>query len=302
MTINTILCPTDLSDASRHALEHAAAIAKWSGARLVAMHVQNVVFDPVPALVGAGERYDASSVVAPAAQALRQHVAQAVASDLGVPVDVVVQAHAGHTAPAIAAYAASLPADLVVVGTHGRSGLSHLMLGSVAEKVLRQTACPVLTVPPRVRRASTLPYKRLLWATDFSAASTASLPAAFSFAREAKAEITLLHVVEDPNAHDLFVAHSYDVHEHAARAEQHAYFELLRLIPDAAHYWSSPTIRVVRGTPGEAIVEATLEEGTDLIVLGVPARTPLDVMVFGSTTNTVLRNASCPVLTVRTVD
>jgi nucleotide-binding universal stress UspA family protein len=299
MTINTILCPTDLSESSQHALEHAIAIARWYGARVIALHVHNVVFDSVPALVGAGVPEDASGGTS-AADAVREQVVEAIPPDVQVPLDVVVRAQTGPTAVAIAEYAASLPADLVVIGTHGRSGFSHLVLGSVAEKVLRQTASPVLTVPPRARRTSRLPYKHLLWATDFSAASIAALPAAFSFAQEAEAEITLLHVVDDPNERDLFVARPYDVHEHAVHVEQHAYQELLRLIPDSVRHWSSPSVRVARGKPGEAILKVASEEGADLVVMGVRARTPFDVLVFGSTTNEVLRHASCPVLTVRT--
>ena len=71
--------------------------------------------------------------------------------------------------------AASLPADLIVMGTHGAGGFQHLVLGSVTEKVLRQAACPVLTVPPRAQATSRLPFSRLLCAVDFSDVSLAAL-------------------------------------------------------------------------------------------------------------------------------
>jgi nucleotide-binding universal stress UspA family protein len=73
----------------------------------------------------------------------------------------------GNPAARILEHAASLPADLVVLGTHGRSGFERLMLGSVTEKVLRKAGCPVLTVPPPTAATSKLPFKQLLCPAGF---------------------------------------------------------------------------------------------------------------------------------------
>jgi nucleotide-binding universal stress UspA family protein len=88
----------------------------------------------------------------------------------------------------------------MVIGTHGHGGFQHLVLGSVAEKVLRQAACPVLTVPPRTRATSTLPFKRILCPVDFSDSSRSALDFALSLVREADADLTILHVLEWPDA------------------------------------------------------------------------------------------------------
>ena len=103
----------------------------------------------------------------------------------------------GQPAREILDCAATLPADLIVMGTHGHSGFEHLLLGSVTEKVLRKATCPVLTVPPRAGDTS-LPFKHVLCAVDFSASSLKGLDFALSMAEEADAVITIVHVLEWP--------------------------------------------------------------------------------------------------------
>ena len=111
-------------------------------------------------------------------------------------VDVLFET--GQPAPQILDLATSLPADMIVMGTHGASGFEHLVLGSVTEKVLRKARCPVLTVPPRAHATSALPFKQLLCAMDFSESSLAALELALSFAEESGSALTLLHVIEWP--------------------------------------------------------------------------------------------------------
>ena len=89
-------------------------------------------------------------------------------------------------------------ADLIVMGTHGRGGFQHLVLGSVTERVLRRAVCPVLTVPPRAQSTSRLTFRRLLCAIDFSESSMAALRFALSLAQESEARLTMLHVLEWP--------------------------------------------------------------------------------------------------------
>ena len=81
----------------------------------------------------------------------------------------------GQPAPAILDCAVRLPADLIVMGTHGAGGFERFVLGSVAEKVLRRAACPVLTVPSRAHATSVLPFKRVVCAVDFSDSSLTAL-------------------------------------------------------------------------------------------------------------------------------
>ena len=300
MNIRSILCPTDFSDASRHALDHAVAIAKWYSARVVLLHAHRPAPAVVAALVSTARDIDDAGTAEERRQLAR--AAGALTRDAGARiqgVEVVTKIVEGGAADAITAAAAAESFDLVVIGTRGANGLEHLVLGSVTETVLRRVTCPVLTVPPRVQATSTLPYRRILCPIDFSASSLAGLQLAFAFAQEGDAELTLLHVLDDPDENELFVPRPYDVHQHHAHREQHALQNLDQLIPQPVRDWSSPRIRVASGKPYEEILAAAGQNRADLIVVGVQGRKPLDLTLFGSTTNQVVRRATCPVLTVR---
>jgi nucleotide-binding universal stress UspA family protein len=307
MDIRTILCPTDFSGPSRHALDHAIAIARWYSARIVMLHVHHPAGAAVHALVGAAGHYfdDDPSTLADEQHRLASMMSaiesEALERPSTAPGNVAIESRvvSGHAAETIVGCAVSGEADFIVMGTHGAGGLEHLMLGSVTEKVLRRAPCPVLTVPPRAQAASALPFKRILCPIDFSSSSLAGLQLACSFAQEADATLTLLHVIDEPDENALFVARPHDVHGHRTAREQHVLSYLDTLIPDAVREWSSPRLRTAFGVASERILAVAAEEQSDLIVVGVQGRKPLDLMLFGSTTNHVVRRATCPVLTVR---
>jgi nucleotide-binding universal stress UspA family protein len=295
MNIQTILSPTDFSDDSRHALDHAAAIARWYSARVVVLHASPAMKD-VPMLVGAGGGIDDFDTSRARASSMRKEIA-AWSANAGV--DVSADVAEGPAAAAIVEYAAHNAIDLIVIGTHGVGGFEHLVLGSVTEKVLRRSSRPVLTVPPRARVTSSLPFKRIICPSDFSSSSLAALEAALSLAKEGDAALTLLHVLEDPDEHELFVPRAYDVHHHRELREHHVAQHLASLVPDSAREWASPRVRVAAGKPYQEILRVADEDRADLIVMGVQGRSPVDLMMFGSTTNQVIRRATCPVLTIR---
>jgi nucleotide-binding universal stress UspA family protein len=303
MYIRTILCPTDFSEASRHAFDNAVAIAQWYSARILMLHVHRPARAAVRALVGAAgagtedERESLTDERRRLASAMSAMQMNALARTRDI--DVETQVLSGSAADTIAASAAAVKADLIVIGTRGAAGLEHLVLGSVTEKVLRKAACPVLTVPPRSQATSALPFKRILCPIDVSSPSLAGLQLAFSFAQETDATLTLLHVIDEPDENALFVARSYDVHGHRAARERHVLHYLQTLVPESAREWSSPQLRAAFGKPHDRILAIAAEEQSDLIVVGVQGRKALDLMLFGSTTNQVLRRATCAVLTVR---
>jgi nucleotide-binding universal stress UspA family protein len=137
--IDTILHPTDLSEPAGHALQLAHSLARDHGARLVLL---NVVMPPMPVT----EVYVPTGELDGLMDSQRRHIAELAHSILDVPVEThVVQ---GVAASAIVTVAEKCQADLIVMGTHGRSGLSRMVLGSVAESVMRQAHCPVMTVKP----------------------------------------------------------------------------------------------------------------------------------------------------------
>jgi nucleotide-binding universal stress UspA family protein len=302
LELKQILCPVDFSDPSRHAVEHAVVFARWYGSRIVGLHVFQPLFVPVPGFELAG--YQSAEVSDQVARALDPEVLKrdveavlCAAKTAGVPTEARVEM--GAPAKRIVECAAALPADLIVMGTHGAGGFEHLVLGSVTEKVMRQARCPVLTVPPRSHATSAVPVKRLLCPVDFSEASIRALRAAISLAEEGDADITILHVLESPLDYDPLPTRSYTVPDYATFREEAAVERLEALVPEEARDWCRPTFRLAHGKSYVEILGAAAEGHADLIVMGVHGRNALDIMLFGSTTNQVVRRSTCPVLTLR---
>jgi nucleotide-binding universal stress UspA family protein len=269
MKIRSILCPTDFSEPSRHAMEHAVTIGQWYGATVIPLHVQAPAYATVPALMGPGD-------------------------DTAPPTNGAQVVYGESPADAIAGFAAASNVDLIVMGTHGVGGFRHLVLGSVTETVLRQVDCPVLTVPPRAVTTARLPFARIHCAVDFSASSIAALRLAVGFAEESDAILEVFHAVDEPGEHTLFVARPYDVHHHREMYERHVLEHLDRVLLPISCDRVHARLRTAQGKPNEEILRAA--EGVDLIVMGVGRSTDV---AFGSTVNAVIGNAQCPVLTVR---
>jgi len=185
--------------------------------------------------------------------------------------------------------------DLVVVGTQGKTGFEKFMLGSVAELIFRQADCPVLPIAPNVSKGTPHKWemKNILWATDFTPASLASAPLAFSLARERQARLTLLNVLERFAAEDLVDPQSYI--DSTMRMLQHQ-------VPKGMSEDCRLNYEVSQGIPSDEILKAAKHCGSDLIVLGVrPAsgRLGLATHLARPTAHRVVCKATCPVLTVR---
>ena len=299
--IKRILCPIDFSDASAHVVDQAAAIAGWYKARIMALHVYSPLVAPIPTLPPPVERVPQTEI-----ERMQEstRVCFQAASAAGIAVDVAVDI--GRPAVEILDRAAKLPADLIVIGTHGASGLEHFLLGSVAEKVIRKAACPVLTVPPRARATSVLPFKRVLCAVDFSDPSLTALQYACSLAEQSGAALTILHVLEwpweeppPPVFEELPPAQAAALVEFRRYLEKSAMNRLKTLVPEASHSCCTPCPTLRHGKPHVEILRLAGQEQADLIVIGVHGRNVVDMTVFGSTTNQVVRHATCPVLTLK---
>lgn len=298
---STVVCPIDFSENSTHALELAAGIAQWYQSRLIVLHAYVPAFVPVPGLPPLADRVPVHEL-----DRVRDQASRFVQSSVGPSVGATVNVVVNHPAAAILECAATVPADLVVMGTHGLSGFDHLVLGSVAEKVLRRVTCPVLTVPPRGRATSHFPFARILCAVDFSDWSRAAVELASSLARESGAALDLLHIIEWP-WHEPPAPAFADLppEQGAALAEFRRYLEtsacrrLESLVSEAVRERCAVTARVTHGKPYVEVLRAAADRQADLIVLGVHGRNPLDMALFGSTTNHVVRSATSVVLTLR---
>jgi nucleotide-binding universal stress UspA family protein len=292
--ITRVLCPVDFSDISQHALDHAAAIAHRHQAHVTLLHVfvTRPTMDAPPLLLEDADR-----------ESLKTSIREMAAR---VPADVIVDVRveqAEHVHNEILGQLAATRADLLVLGTHGRSGFQRLFLGSVTEKVIRKATCPTLVVPPRAPDVSpdaAIQFKRILCPIDFSESSLSALAYAVNLAAEADAHLTLLHIIEmPPELRENPMAPDFDIDRIHAAAEADARRRLQELIPDEARTYSTVETAVVEGRAYPRVLQRSAEEQADLIVMGVHGRSAIDMLVFGSTTHHVIRGATCPVLIVR---
>ena len=302
LTIKHILCPVDFSEFSRHAFDRAVAVARSYGSDITILHVLPVP-SAVPALPygpeGPGpfglESVDRARALAELPRFLETEHA------LGVRLHYqVAEAPAVHKE--VLLQTARAAADLVVMGTHGRSGFNHLILGSIAEKTLRMSAVPVLVVPPRapdVVPAGRDPFRHVLCAVDFSPDSVGALAYAASLARHAAGRLTLVHAVEPiPVGHDPMVGDGFDMDAYREAVAESAQAQLQRSVDEARTFGCTADSVLARGKPYKEILRVAGELQVDLVVIGTHGRSALDRLVFGSTTEHLVRRATCPVLTV----
>ena len=296
--IKRILCPVDFSDTSRHALEHAFAFARWYQARVTVLHALQV---PLPVAPATGVPVDVSALPPfrpdDVAEDARRFSRETTGADPNATDVVVVE---GSPVREILRQAEHMPADLLVMGTHGRGGFEALFLGSVTEKVLRSTHVPVLTVPPAVERVESVVYKTILCPIEFSDPSTRALEYALTLAEETGARLILLHVVEQlVDAPYLGELSPFSVQVYQRHLEDDARTRLRSAVPEEARVWCTPEEHVLSGKAYRVIRDMAQQAKAEVIVMGVHGKGALNRRLFGSTTHHVIREARCPVLTLR---
>ncbi len=286
--IQRILCPTDFSAHSGRSLDAAIVLARWYRSEITVLHVlpagmvaDRAAADPDPSLRDELCRFAELSI----AQGIPTHVALRV----GGPVDeILAEAEGGR-------------AGLVVIGNHGSGGFERWVLGSVSDKVLRKAPCPVLSVPQRpgdAERPERL-FRNILCAVDFSATSLKALDYAVSLTREADARLTLLHVVEGLPDHEPRINLHFNVAEYRLYVLRDARERLGRVLPEEARASCEAATTVANGKAYREILRAAREMEADLVVMGVHGWGAMDPRLFGATAHHVVREAACPVLTIR---
>ena len=293
--IRRILCPVDFSEESRRALEHAVAIGRRWGSRLAVLHVYQAAspFDVLPDA-------DATAAIDPQLDMLQtalENFVQPIAGDAAVTLRLL---HGTAARRPIVKEADEIDADLLVIGSHGRSGVERFLLGSTSDSIVKTATCPVLVVPSGAGPAHDGRFRRILCGIDFSAPSLRAYRYAVHLAAADDpddAELTLLHAIEmPPELRDRQIAAAFDVAAVRAAAEVAARHRLERLSP--GH--DAPSVRIVarvaEGRADRQIVEAARQLRADVIVLGAHGRNVVDRWLFGSNTEAVVGDAPCPVL------
>jgi nucleotide-binding universal stress UspA family protein len=298
-----ILVPVDFSPFSQHALRYGCALARKDGAILQLLHV---VQDLAPLSVGG-----AGGLVAPAAAqyideihaSARAALEQIPSSAWGSGVKTIERrVEIGTPRDGILEFAKTQGTDLICIGTHGRSGLARLFLGSVAEKIVQYAPCKVLVVRRHEKEFvdETHPepsLKRVLVPTDFSDGSREAIRTGAEFASRFGAELHLLHVVEDSSPSVSEIALAYPVFQSYVRDLVKSGDEQLQKValPGAA---TPPAIhrKVLVGDPVGKINDYADEQSIDLIVMGTHGRTGPAHWLIGSVAERIVRSAPCPVL------
>ena len=294
-----ILCPVDLSEASAHALDHALAMARRYEAHVTVIEVSWAGLPPI-AYPGSASMPTPPLLLPQQLHELQEELRLfATRRSIGdVKMDLVVRE--GAVVPSILGEARATGSDLIVIGTHGRSGFDHLFLGSVAEKVIRKADCAVMTVPPA--DATTAPARggrTIVCGVDFSPASLKAVDYARSIAHELQATVVLTHVV-DWHTHGAVPPEvELETAAYRGRVEGYNELKLQALVSDDDRTWCQTEEHVAVGRPHEEIVRLARERDADFIVMGDHGRSALNLALFGSTTNQVVRHSRCPVLTVR---
>ncbi|HVO79889.1 MAG TPA: universal stress protein [Terriglobales bacterium] len=283
--LKRVLVATDFSAASEKALRHAIAIARSFGAKFYLAHVVSSL----------GFKLAGGDAAVLATEAARRDVLQLesrlvqTGALTGIEHEAVVSE--GNVWEQLEQVVEREQVDLVVIGTHGRTGLRKIFMGSVAEEIFRHASCPVLTVgpcapsEPPVRAA----LRHILYPTDLSQESTEAVPFAVSLAKQHGAQLTMLHVVERFAGEAL-----------ADRARVVATLEgrLKELLSDEK-LAVKPDFKVETGAVDETILGMAAEQSADLIVLGL--RSPDTFLDHLSWLHAykIVCGACCPVLTIR---
>lgn len=294
-----ILCPIDLSESSLRPLAYATALAKSYESNLTVLHV-TPTFNPMQ--VRSGSFSEPVQFVYPVSREQLIAETRAFMDTTGASaLDATLAVEAGDPTAAIIDRTVSMPADLLVVGTHGRSGFDRLLLGSVAERVLHRAPCPVLAVPPHATPAKQghVEFTRILCPMDFSPSALLAFGFALDLARQANGSVILLNVIEwladeDPVAHARF-----DVTEYRQHLVDEAHQKLRAQLDGESRAGDEIEDVVVMGRAHRQILQMAEAKDASLIVMGAQGRGGIGLTLFGSATQQVVRGAVCPVMTVR---
>ncbi|MFC6954501.1 universal stress protein [Halorubellus litoreus] len=283
--VESILLAVDEDAVERDVVAHTRALAEHLSASVYVLHVVDVTeLETAPESEVARE--DAAEFVADVASTFEE---------AGVPVETAVRT--AKPWEAIVACATDVDADLVVMGTHGRTGIEHFELGSVAEAVVRDSTVPVLTVPVHENATVSFPYERVLVATDGSPEALAAARVAVSLAARCDADVHVLSVVET-------AALGLDVRSEILEAEQRgpaadAVTDVHALASEAG---VDVTTTVTAGVPRAEIEAYVTSNDVDMVAMGTHGRSGVAKYLLGNVAERTLRTSTVPVLTAGDVD
>jgi nucleotide-binding universal stress UspA family protein len=285
MNVKTVVYATDFSICSQNAGLYAARIASYFSATLLVTHAFTLSQAALEVEINkkrvSQQRKDLETLLSRSALLLGAESIETNSALLEGDAKDVIPALADHNAPAI-----------IVLGTHGGGRIERGIIGSIAEKILRSSQWPTLTVGPLVKHESsqTFPFARILFATDFTVAAANAAVYAVTFAEVFGAKIDVLNVIQD------------DGLEHPDRLSdlRNRFFSALdSIVPQQAREFCDPRTFVAVGKAHDQILDHIKERSIDLLVLGIHKTSHLSMEMRTSGAFRIIVDAACPVLTIR---
>ncbi len=285
-----ILAATDLSAPARHAVERAALVAAGNDAALAMIHIANLApLDQIRQLLSSEPERLEQDLLDQLRESLRT-LGASIHERFGIT--PALRVATGDLLPELLNHAATLPADLLVLGARGSSFLRHILLGTTAERLLSSSRFPMLVVkqPPHE------PYRQLLVPVDFSASSLRALKLARTIAP--RADITVLHVFEVPFEGQLRYAGVDDskIEHYRAIAHNQAWEKLRQLRTSAELDDARVELLVRQGDVSQRIIEQEQEADCDLIVIGKHGKDAIEELLLGRVTRHVLTESQGDIL------
>jgi nucleotide-binding universal stress UspA family protein len=272
----SILCPVDLSSASSIVLGWARLFAETYHAKVKVLHADWLEYPPYFLL---SQTEELAAEARKHRAALDKILAKLAQDSLGPDLPHEITILEGHPVEEILKYAEERHPDLIVMGSHGRSGVARMRLGSVAENVMRQAAVPTFVVRTFADKPAPGGISRVLCPVNFTEHGFRCLELSAEVAARFGAELVVMHSVEQEYA---------DLEETQDR--------LCQWVPEAVRRHCYVTEAVRRGNPAEQILMAARDRAVDLIVLSAQHRPFLEFTTLGTTTERVMRHADSAVL------
>jgi nucleotide-binding universal stress UspA family protein len=285
LSLKAVVFATDFSLGAQNAGLYASRLAGYFSAALIVAHAftlsQAALEVEIDRILISQQRKDLKALLANKAAQLADQSIEAISILLeGDPKDVIPELADKHQ-----------PA-MIVLGTHGGGRFERGIIGSTAEKILRSTRWPCLTVGPKVRTAHSkaLPFERILFATDFSEAAVNAALYAVNLGETFGAKIDVLNVIQGGA-----VVHP----DRLSDIQRDFYRALDLLVPQQAKEFCDPRTFVEVGKAHEQIIEHIRERSIDLLVLGIRKSSHLRLEMRTSRAFQIIVDAECPVLTIQ---
>lgn len=282
--IKRILFATDLSFRARHVEEHVALFSQAYEAAVDVVHVLELY----PGVyVAVQDHSETDGLLAEVVERLR-----------APGVSVTAHQETGIPSRQICEFAVEHHADLIMLGTHGRTGLDHILLGSTAEQVLTMAPCPVFTVrapkgPDARHHNAPLAFKQIVVPVDFSDCSLDALEYGTYIAKDFDASLTLLHVLESVAYDDDPMLARHGRLMDGIDSQLRSYARAIQSVGVSVRQF------IRDGVPADTILECGRTSDCDLIVMGTHGRRGISHVMWGSVAEAVLRRSTCPVLAVK---